>query len=133
MSEEQAEVAEDVVQKKKGGRPLGSKTKKTTEYCIVTWGYTQNQFREEFDVAKDAVIKVPVEDHERKKYKERVPREQVEPDNCFSWECARNERLAKHGKDNKIRVLDWHLEKEEGEDAISQDDGVRSAIADAGA
>lgn len=123
-------VAEKSV--KKGGRPAGSKNKEKPKYAIVVWGYTQNQFKEDYDVEKDEVVRVKVEDYEAKTYKERVPLEQVVADNCFSWELGRNERLERNNRPNRIRVINWYPEEVQESDALDTVDAIKTAIRDAG-
>lgn len=125
-------TAEEV--KNKGGRPKGS-TNKPPEYVMVEWMYTQNQWREEFDVEKDTVVRVQVDPSERKKYKEKVRKELIAGGNWFDWELKRNERLAKQNKPNRIRIVNWYAIKDTDDTtgAIeSEDEGIKTALAEAG-
>jgi len=121
---------------KKGGRPVGS-TNAPRKYAKVKWKYTLDQFREDYDVEKDEVVLVPVEDFEKKVYTERVPLEQITRDGGTAWELERNERLARAGKKNRIRVINWFPEGDDADDNDSdvidgEKDGVKVAIANAG-
>lgn len=127
--EEQA-VEEKAVAKNKGGRPKGSPNK--NEWAIVVWRYTINQFREDYDVQEDRVFLRPVEEHEKKTYKERVKLNTIKQDNCVSWEMERNEKLARAQKRNRIRVINWYPENEKESDAIDENDGVKFTVMNAG-
>jgi hypothetical protein len=85
-------------------------------------------------VEQDKVVSVPVDDYEQKVYKERVREELIISDNGVNWMLERNDRLAKLGKKNRIRILDFYPEKAgEDVDAIDGDkDGVKATVMNAG-
>lgn len=133
--------------KKRPGRPAKAvafkedapKEKERQRIAMVKWRYTKAQFREEWDPETDGFIKRPVEDFEKKLYKERVRFAEIARDNGSSWELERNDRLARAGKDNRIRIIDWYeigtRGKEEDEDAneaVSEEDGLKVAVNEAG-
>ena len=118
-----------------GGRKPGA-VNAPKKYAVVKWKYTMDSFREEWDPETDSMVKKPVEDFERKSYRERVPLNDIAPDNAVSWELNRNDRLARAGKNNRIRVIDWH---EEAADEVVGDDevdvgekGMKATIENAG-
>jgi hypothetical protein len=124
---------DEVVTKNRGGRPIGAKNKE--EYAIVVWRYTLSQYREEWDPETDSMVLKEVEDFEKKTYKERVRSALVKQDGCFKWESDRNDKLAKARKKNRIRVINWYIDKNDGSDKEAVDgekDGLKTAIQNAG-
>ena len=131
MAEQAVAEKEEAAVKNKGGRPKGSPNKE--EYAIVKWRYTQSQYREDWDPETDNVILREVEDFEKKTYTERVKAGLVKQDNCFQWECDRNDKLVKARKKNRIRVINWYIDKGEDADAIDgEKDGTKMAVQNAG-
>lgn len=119
-----------------GGRKPGA-VNAPKKYATVKWKYTMDTFREEWDPETDGIVKKPVEDFEKKVYKERVRLEEITRDNGVSWELERNDKLARMGKPNRIRVIEWYEEREndtagEGEEEVSEKDGVKVTIENAG-